>query len=104
MNEEKQPEPIDPKRVNPTPPSHEEIVHAIKACALVAGQTKTEIEKTIKEEWLYGHEERIKQAMLVLWTIFNGRERAPRKVLRAGRRENKMTFTEIYKKSLKKKK
>src|SRR5687768_3407921 len=112
MIPEKKPEPIDPSRVNPTPPSHEEIVNAIKACAMVAGQTKSVIEKTIKDEWLYGHEERIKEAMKALWTIFDGRERMHRKVIRAGRKENGMTFAKILqqaqaektKQSLKKKK
>lgn len=93
MNEENKP-------INPNPADKETIEKAIKACAYVGGQTKTEILKTIKEEWLYGHEERIKDAQLFLWALFNGREKMPRKVVRAGRRENNMTFAEVVRKKL----
>lgn len=93
MNEE--------KPINPTPPSHEEIVNAIKACAYIAGQTKTEIRKTVEDEWLYGHPDRIKEAVKFIWELFEGREKMPRKVVRAGRKENGMTFSQILKKRLK---
>lgn len=92
---------IDPARVNPTPPDHDFIVKAIKACAMVGGMTKTDLEKTIKEQWLYGHPERIKQALAFMWSLYNGKERMPREVIRAGRKENNMTFTQVLKKKLK---
>lgn len=91
---------IDSQRVNLTPPNQNDIEKAIKACAMVAGQTKSEIESTIREQWLYGHPERIKEALKFLWTLFDGRERMNRKVIRAGRLENKMTFSQILKKKL----
>ncbi len=89
------------KPINPNPPTIEEVLKSIKAFAMVIGKTKTEILKMIKEEWLYGHPELIKQAEKELWSVFEGREKMPRRVIRAGRRENHMTFSDIVRKKLK---
>jgi len=92
---------MDAEGINQNPPSHEDVVKAIKVMAYIGGKTKTEIEEMIKKEWLKGHDERIKSAMLELWSVFDGRESMPRKVVRAGRAENKMKFSDIVKRKLK---
>lgn len=87
------------KKINPTPPTHEDIVNAIKVCAMVGGKTRTEIRKMIEDEWLYGHPERIEKAIEALVDLFGLREKMAREVVRAGRHENNMTFAKVLKKS-----
>lgn len=88
--------------INPTPPSHTDIVNAIRVCATLGAKTKTEIEHMIREEWLYGHSGRIGEAMIDLHLTFQGLDKLPRQVIRKARNDRKMTFSELIKKKLKK--
>jgi hypothetical protein len=76
-----------------------DLSNEIKISAMVIGLTKTEIEKLIREE-LKGDDDSIREALKYLWELFQGRERMPRRVIRAGRKENNLTFSKILKKRL----
>lgn len=87
--------------IHPNPMDDESIRKGLKGMAMVLGKTKTELIEMVEKELLYGHTERIEATRKWIWELFGGRERFPRSVIRAGRTENKLKFSDIVRKKLK---
>lgn len=81
------------------PATWEELETGIKMLACVEGRTKSDLLELAKKE--IADPELFNRAEKFIWLLFEGRERMPRKLLRANRINFKMTFSTAIRKKLK---